>query len=298
MATNLDLLADSFTKYIVSPLNAFGVGGFVFDIEGESVANLSADITDHYLEDNVAVQDHIAIRPKKIVLKSYVGELVFRQDDSTNTFVQKVTQKLTTLSNILPTLSRAATQITDFIKNGKLNDISLSNVTLESVNKTTDYWALVKNFATGGSRQQQAYMYFKALMEKKLLVSVQTPFEFMANMAIESITAIQSEDSRFISDFTITLKQIRTAQTASVELGPSQNRSPEFNASGTPNAPVYQGRSSVQFEPLNQVGNMPGTPADFEDVVQEMKNMGMEPLNPEDLFFDPLKGTPAEGTIP
>jgi hypothetical protein len=279
MPTNLDLLADSFNKYIVSPLNAFGLGGFVFDLEGETTATLSTEITDHFLEDNVAVQDHIAIRPKKIILKSYVGELIYRLDDTTDTIVQKVTRKLTSLSLLLPTLSPGAEQLVDFIKQGKLNDLSLESVSLESINKTTDYWAVAKNFATGGSRQQQAYMYFKALMEKKLLVSVQTPFEFFPNMAIESITAIQSEDTRFMSDFTITLKQIRTVKIANAQFDLALSKSPDVPQTGAPSPKAYQGRSLVQFGPLNQVGNMPGTPATFAGVLQEMKNMGMEPLD-------------------
>jgi len=68
----------------------------------------------------------------------------------------------------------------------------------------------VKNMVGTQTKQQQAYMYFKALMEQKIIVSVQTPFEFMNKMAIESVTAIQSEGQRYMSDFSITLKEIRT----------------------------------------------------------------------------------------
>ena len=261
MATNLDILAQSVNKYIVTPLNAFGLGGFVFDIEGETSVNLNAEITDHYLEDNSAVQDHIAIRPKKVVMKSYVGELVYREDDSTDTFVQKAVQKLTTLTAYQPSLAQSAQQLIDFVKEGKVGDLSLDNITLETVNKTTDYWAFVKNLGSPVSRQQRAYMYFKALMEGKFLVSVQTPFEFMNNMAIESVVAIQSEDSRFISDFSITLKQIRTVSILSVQKNDGRYNTRE----GTPEE-LNQGRSFYQKQGLTNVGNMPGLPT-VDDVM-------------------------------
>ena len=67
--SDAQLLIDSLKQYVVTPLNAFGVGGFVFDSEGDTTVNLSADITDHYLEDNTSVQDHIAIKPKRVTPK-------------------------------------------------------------------------------------------------------------------------------------------------------------------------------------------------------------------------------------
>jgi len=283
METNLQILADSINKAIVTPLNAFGLGGFIFDIEGETSINLTTEITDHYLEDNSAVQDHIAIRPKKAVLKSYVGELVYREDDSTDTFVQKAVQKLTTLFAYRPPIARAAQQAIDFIRNGSISDISLDNITLETINKTTDYWAFVKNLGGGTSRQQQAYMYFKGLMEGKYLVSVQTPFEFMNNMAIESIVAIQGEDSRFISDFSITLKQIRTVTILNVQ----QNESRYVTREAT-GQEMMQGRSFPQNQSLSNLGNIPGLPTIDDAAVDALVPPGSlnvpagVPLNPRD----------------
>ncbi len=285
MATNLDILANSVNQYIVTPVNAFGLGGFVFDNEGETSINLTSEITDHYLEDNSAIQDHISIRPKKLTLKSYVGELVYREDDASNTFVQKVVQKLTTLASYLPTLTTAATQAIDFIKEEKVSDFSLGNVTLETVNKTTDYWAFIKNLGNQASRQQQAYMYFKALQEGKFLVSVQTPFEFLNNMAIESVLAVQSENSKYISDFSIVLKQIRTVSILNVE----QNESVYNTRAGTPEE-LNQGRSLYQTQDLNQVGNMPGLDVYGNQVDARAANIGRmnSPAQPLRISVDDL----------
>jgi len=54
MSNTLDVITADLQNYIVAPMNAFGVGGFVFDIMGEQISQLQADITDHYTEDNKA----------------------------------------------------------------------------------------------------------------------------------------------------------------------------------------------------------------------------------------------------
>lgn len=253
MVTDFDLISANINQYLVTPLNAFGLGGFVFDVEGETSANLSTEITDHYLEDNTTVQDHIAVRPKKITLKGYVGELVFTQEGGANVFVRKAVQKLTVLAAGLPTLSKAATQAKDAFDSGRLLQSLQGNVTLETFNKTTDYWAFVKNRAATSNKQQQAYQYFKALMEQKILSSVQTPFEFMTNMAIESIAAIQGEGTRYVSDFTIVMKQIRTVSLLNGDLSANQY----ITQQSTPQE-TFQGRAAQQNETVTNTGNMLG----------------------------------------
>lgn len=277
MADNLDLFVSSFNQYLVAPANVFGLGGFVFDIEGETQTNLSTEITDHYLEDNTAIQDHIAVRPKKITLKSYVGELVFRQDPSSGGFIQKAAQKLTSLSSYAPQLSQAASQIKSGIDARNISN--LSNLTL---NDTVNYWNLIKNLSQSGSRQQQAYMYFKSLMENKIIVSVQTPFEFVSGMAVESIIAIQTENTKFMSDFSIVLKQIRTVSELSVTgNAPASNAASisksTANSYITVSSISRQARNATQSALPQSLGNMPGLNVPVSDLINNInsQNPGM-----------------------
>lgn len=245
-------IQQSFTKFIVTPANAFGLGGFVFDIEGETSIQLTADITDHYLEDNSTVQDNIAIRPQRVILKSYVGEVVYQVDRSTNTPVQQVVQKLTTLNAYLPVLSKAAQQIQSslsiasqsFTSNGisGLSSSAASLLNSPNLNNVVDLWALTRNLNPAATKQQQAYLYFKALMEQKILVSLQTPFEFITNMAIENITATQDENTRSMCDFSITLKKIRTVEVKTISYDPNK----------------YQNRAAQQIQSTAQQGNNQG----------------------------------------
>ncbi|MBZ5673713.1 MAG: hypothetical protein LAP61_05645 [Acidobacteriia bacterium] len=268
MADQLDALIAEFQNYVVSPLNAFGLGGFVFDVAGESIAHLSADITDHYTEDNRALQDHIAIKPKRITLKGYVGELVYYGDGTNGpTILQQAVQKLTVLSQFLPTLSSSATQIQESIETPTNSSVTLPDA--------ANIYGLVQNLigAAGSQKnQQRAYTYFKSLMNQGILMSVQTPWEFMSNMAIESITAIQPEGSIYITDFSITLKEIRIAKVVSSAYAPPSSGGDTSipNLTPDPVIPVerlslddsmrFQGASAAQAAPEVPLGNVPGVP--------------------------------------
>lgn len=271
MASDFDLLKSSFDQYIVRPLNAFGLGGFVFDVEGETVINSSADITDNYAEDNSALQDHIAIRPKLLTLRGYVGELVFNQNNKSPTFLQNVVQKLTILDSYLPRLSSAAAQAKKIFENGLSTD-SLNSLTASSVANAADVYSTIKNLTPPTTKQAQAYMFFTALQEQKILVSVQTPYEYMTNMAIQSIIARQDEETKYITDFTITLKKIRTAQTKTVK----------FNAQN------YQSKTQSQISSVLSGGKITGSPVTMatdavNSVGSSISSALPGPLNPNNL---------------
>jgi len=257
---DLNSLISSFTQYIVRPVNAFGLGGFVFDVEGDTTVSITTEITDNYTEDNSTIQDHIAVKPKRVTLSNYVGELSYRTNDSGNTLIQKAVQKLTVLSNYLPKLTAGAAQAKSIFE-GKS---TFKDFTSTSISSVADLWSTVKNLTPPTEKQQAAYMYFKSLAEQKIILSVQTPFEYMANMAIESITAVQSADSRYISEFTITLKEIRYAKTKTISFDSSKYRSKSAGLAGT--TPVGttsgaigpQNRSALQSAPTVNKGAFSG----------------------------------------
>ena len=285
MVSSLTALTSALNRYVVRPSNAFGLGGFVFDVEGDATVNLKAEITDHFLEDNSAIQDHIAIKPKKVTLKSYVGELVYEPDGNETTFVEKTVRKLTVLNGYLPVLTSAAESLKDF--NAK--DLSsatdiIGNVTSQTINKATDYYALAKNLLNADSRQQEAYQYFKALMEQKILISLQTPFEYVNNMAIESVTAFQGEGSKFISDFTITLKEIRVVEILNSPTGSSTYQVEQGDDDD------LQGRAKEQNDGIENIGSVSGRTTDYS-VEPFLPSVGL----PDDLI-DPLELLTGEGS--
>jgi hypothetical protein len=250
MANTLDALTSSLRQYVVSPLNAFGIGGLVFDAEGDSIANLSCDITDHYTEDNRALQDHIAIRPKRITLRGYVGELVYRPEGNETPFIQTVTQKLTTVASYLPTLSASVSQIKQAVTASTASIIPLTTV--------SNLYSVVKNALSsvaGTSSQANAYAYFQAVQSQGILMGIQTPWEFLPNMAIENILAIQGEESRFITDFSVTFKQIRIASTQTIAASPTSANPLDSLVQG---GYSIQGAAAFQKAAESSIGIIPG----------------------------------------
>jgi len=242
---NLTLIKESFGDFIVRPLNSFGLGGFVFDIDGEATNKLESDITDHYVEDNSAIQDHIAIKPIEVTLKNYVGELVKTDTDSFLKTTQEVVQKLTTINSYLPVLSASADLVKD-IASG--NSISYD----DAVNEAVDLWTLTKNLNPNVTKQQRAYLFFKALFTQKILVGLQTPWEFIPNMAIKTIVATQSEDSDQITTFAVTLKQIRTASTQLVSFDKNK----------------YQSRTKQQAQEVTDKGKATGNQSVLSQILE------------------------------
>lgn len=276
MSLDFSLIQQSFNKYVVRPINAFGLGGFVFDVDGEATVNLTTEITDHYTEDNAAIQDHIAVKPKRVVLRNYVGELIDRRDNNTNTLLQNITQKLTIASGYLPALASATKQAKSIFEGG-IGPSSLKRLTDVTVNQVVDLWGATKNLTPPIERQAQAYMFFKALCEQKILFSVQTPFEYMTNMAIESIAAYQGEESKYISDFSITLKEMRFAKTSTVAFDPAKYKSGASTQSVSTStgkaATAYQGRTGTQRAPVVNRGKMQGIP--FVTLSQQSQATGL-----------------------
>lgn len=211
MAISLDVnrIKESFGRNIVRPRNQFGIAGFYFDIERSTEIDLSSDITDHFVEDNTAVQDHIANKPKIVTLRFMQGELTYNPFEITDLFEERVPEKLNIIALYTPELTDQAEQARNAINSAVEN---FNN----NVIAVRDLWSLTENLNPGVNRQQQAYLYFSALWEQKILVSVETPYEFFDNMAIMNIRPNQGEKSRFISDFSITLKQINFVGTQTV----------------------------------------------------------------------------------
>lgn len=64
---------------IVRPKNPpDGVAGFVFNIPQEEEMNLRSEITDHFVEDNTAINDEIALKPEEFTLRGIVAEVSVR----------------------------------------------------------------------------------------------------------------------------------------------------------------------------------------------------------------------------
>lgn len=196
-------------KYILKPRTMKGINGFVFDASTEDIAQMSAEITDHYTESNFYINDHVAIRPMRVTLKGFVGELVYQQNNSG-------------VLGLLETVQNALTTVPAYL--GKYTPKGLQDIQrvitkgTSFVNKVDNYLARAKNIvgffgnANKPNKQQDAYSMLKELFINRVICSVETPFEYFDNnMIIESLMFKQSDNDKYRTDIWVTLKEIRVA---------------------------------------------------------------------------------------
>lgn len=177
----------------------------LFHYEGENTVTLQSDITDHYVEDNTSVQDQISLRPETVTTQGYIGEL--------NDIVPPIlaplkflADKLTTIGSYTPALSTTALLA---YNNAKLI-YDTARLALTSAVAT---WNTITNSPQAQTKQQQAFSQFYGYWKTQTLFTVQTPWAIFDNMAIQTLRAIQNPETKEISDFEVTFKKMRFAQT-------------------------------------------------------------------------------------
>lgn len=193
----------------------------LFNYEGEQIATLESDITDHWVEDNIYVQDQIALKPEEFTTKGYIGELT----DILPAFLQP----LQTAANALVTIDSYTPQLSVTALNA-LNQATLLYENASAIaSAAVSAWSSITSSIFGGpeeigtsgsgvfvsgsslvqSKQQQMFAQLYGYWNTRTLFNIQTPWAVFTNMAIKSLRAIQDAETRMITDFEITFKKIR-----------------------------------------------------------------------------------------
>lgn len=229
---------------------------FLFHYEGEQSVNLMSDITDHFAEDNKSLQDQIALRPVIVTTHGFIGELnnVTPKDLSALKFAA---QKLTVISAYTPVLSATALiaynnalSLYTTGKNLKNNAVAA----WDSINGENDVTVIdglgVVSTAKNQNEQQKAFSKFFGYWSDRTLFTVQTPWAIFKNMAIQSLRAVQSEETRVITDFELTFKQMRFAETIVLNAN---------NSNSLYDTQQMQGRAYTQGSSLRDLGSSTAT---------------------------------------
>lgn len=198
----IDSLAN---RFIVKPKTAKGIGGFVFDYEGETNLQIQADITDHYAENNTAIQDHIAIHPIKMTLRGFVSELVMKSPTGLAGALEQIQNRLTTVPAYLGKYTPGALSNIQRALTKTQNTVNTINQSLARVKNIV---GLFSNSAPGRTAQERAYNKLQSLMVSKQLMFVETPYGMFNNMAIESLVLVQDDSTKTWTDISVTLKRI------------------------------------------------------------------------------------------
>lgn len=216
-----NLISNVVNQFIVTPTtNLIGIDGFIFDIIDDEDVIAETEITDHYVEDNYAIEDHIALKPVIFTLRGFVGE-ISNSELSASEFT-KAASDIALVSAFLPVFTTQAQQVYDKITQ---QDLSVSNV----INTASSVYGLYTNYSTTSNKQQNAFNYFKALRDARILCQVETPYGVFQNMAILRLQAVQKGDTKLISDFMVTFKEIKTVNSVLLAAN-NQFNIPDANA--------------------------------------------------------------------
>lgn len=217
-----------------------GIAGFIFDVVNDDTSELESDITDHYTEENSAVQDHIALRPEVVTVSGSVAEVVR---------AVPTIRRVATTPNPLPIIPSLTPLLAPSAEAAQVATVATASQEQASITSTQTLYGYYQSRLPqqpNQTKQQVAYGYIYQLWKGRQTFSVETPWGFFTNMAIQSVAARQGPESRFVSDFDITFKKIRTVKSVDIVPGLLAGRAAFQQAPVTQNGTIGQTTPTAQ----------------------------------------------------
>lgn len=198
---------------LVSPQEDKGLNGWLFHIPKDNNLSFESDITDHYVENNTAVQDHIALKPEEYSVSGLIGELNYRDVyDKTQTDMREAQSKFPMIGIIAPKLTQQAMQAMNTVE--RAYSVAEKVYGLTGQDNTPDVYKQFLEetegkFSDSKHKQQQlAVNYFYWAWKSRKLFKVQTPWRIFDNMVIKSCRVTQNEETDTVTDITLNFKKI------------------------------------------------------------------------------------------
>lgn len=191
-------------------VQASSLSGFAFDFYDEDTFEIDVDATDHWAEDNSSIQDHAAISPIRATLSGFVGEYVLPNPNAgVGGALRQLERKMATISayagKYTPgTVQAIAGKVTGAISTAQdyLNQIS------QYAQQAQNLLALFQS--AGANRQQRALNILTAAALSRQTFTLNLPWVQIQNVMITNIRATQNGDTASKSEFSVSVKQIRT----------------------------------------------------------------------------------------
>ena len=190
------------------------IDGFEFDYAGERRLEAGTEITDHYTESNLFMQDHVAVKPTRITLRGFVAETAYNR------------------KSLLPSLlalSSALTPVTPYI--GKYSPgasakmLSVVSQTDAIINQLAQIQGIFGSASKligllpQSTKVQKAYNTLDSLRTGGASFIVVTPWATFGDpkkprhgpMMIENLIMTEPDDTTGWCDVVVLLKEIRMA---------------------------------------------------------------------------------------
>lgn len=201
-------------RAILAPKGVQQIGAFAFDYKGDDVVDMVNDATDHWLEDNTAVQDHIGVHPTTVMLRGFVSELSL-----SSSLLSSISTALNAVQNTLTKVNAYTGGYTPGAVVAMQKSITQAQNVAVQIEQAVARAAQLASFFQNGpamSKQQAAYFQLSSLRLARVVFTVFTPFQVFDNMVIIGLKSTQSEKTKTMSDFTVTMKQLNFSNSISV----------------------------------------------------------------------------------
>lgn len=258
----LQALKDHVKEYFIVGQGTQGLVNLRLDIVGDETLSADSDITDHYVESNIAYQDQISLKPKIYTIQGEVGELVWYQKDSASQVFGQVAQRLEGVVSFLPIRSKSFNQM----KTKAMKALQWVDTASNAVSKISN---LMSDSFGSVTHQQQAYQELVAIRDGRKPVNIQTPWGILKDYAITSLKLTQPKETKDKSIISITFKEFRTTSVGKVE----------FDAS------KYQGNAVYENQPEVDNGKTSGEDKSISEKASEVEDMSLDlsnNINPDD----------------
>lgn len=174
-------------------------------IFGNETISLSSDVTDNYVESNVAYQDHIALKPMVYTVEGEVGELAWYRNDSTASVMDAVAQKLEPIASFNQTLSKKAASV-------QRKALKIIGVIDSLDNAISRVWGFLSNDDVN-TEQKKVYKYLLYLWLARKPINIKTPWGNLSQYVIQNIETSQSDRTADKSKIKISFKEFKTTVT-------------------------------------------------------------------------------------
>lgn len=205
----------------------------------DDTINFQSQITDNWVENNTAIQDHITISPVIITMRGFIGEKYYTSEDAQLNYEKALAQsnpsgyslglagadtqtqvesKLSAISAYFPEVSNAtqvAQNMWDLHEAALNKAINIGNVLIGQSTGTLQDKMNFYNGLDSNLKESELKKISESLKDywiNRKSFTANTPFGDFENMYIQSVT-IQQGNSGSIGEIDITLKQLRFAQT-------------------------------------------------------------------------------------
>lgn len=188
------------------------VGGFQFDYIGEERIEAGAEITTHYSEDNLFMQDHRALKPKVYIVRGFTAEVTFNK----RSLVGSILSLSSALGTVQPYIGRYSPGTSARMQAAVTQTDQIVNQLAQIGNIGASIVKLVGSFQQ--TRVRAAYDKLCALRDSEIPFAVVTPFTTFGDqpsngnfpMMIENVVFVSPEETRGLCDIIVRLVEVRT----------------------------------------------------------------------------------------